>query len=138
MNGKIVKERCVNHVNFESFRIWFIILIVATTLGASYRIFMMLSRGKRKSLLVEAVDKSCQDKMSLICEKLGFYSWFTLFRISRNVDPLTFQDIISSLLAKIDSIPIYKTIKVNKPKPQPDADNQTSNGTAGSTLITIV
>lgn len=95
------------------FRMWFCLLAVATIVGVCYRILMILSQRKRKKLLMECVDKTFEGKIAEICEKLGFYSWFTLYRISRNVDPLTFQDLISSLMARLDCVPLYKTIKVN-------------------------
>ncbi|CAL8126484.1 unnamed protein product [Orchesella dallaii] len=90
---------------------WCVVLILAIIIGLTYRLYGMFSRRKRRKLLLEAADKSCDEKLQKICEKLSFYSWFTLYRISRNVDPLTFQDIISSLVGRMEGMSLFKTVK---------------------------
>ncbi|ODN04038.1 Innexin inx2 [Orchesella cincta] len=112
-----IQKEAVCMISFNSlceniYMVWFVVLIFASVIGLTFRLFGMFSRRKRRKLLMDAADNSCDENLQKICEKIGFYSWFTLYRISRNVDPLTFQDIISSLVARIESMPVFKTIKV--------------------------
>lgn len=94
---------CILPINMLSEKIyivlwfWFLILLGATIVGGIYRVLTFQQRfriymlSRRLRIEDEAKPKNCAERV-VRTEKYG--EWFLLYKLSQNMDPVTFGDLI--------------------------------------------
>lgn len=81
---------------------WFILLTVLTGLCIIYRAAIVISPSLRLYLLRARSRLSSQKDVQIIADKFQLGDWFILYQLGKNIDPLIFKDLISSLANKLN------------------------------------
>lgn len=99
---------CVLPVNIVNEKIyvflwfWFILLTVLTGLCIIYRAAIVMSPSLRLYLLRARSRLSSQKDVQIIADKFQLGDWFILYQLGKNIDPLIFKDLVSSLANKLN------------------------------------
>lgn len=81
---------------------WFILLTVLTGLCIIYRAAIVISPALRLYLLRARSRLSSQKDVQIIADKFQLGDWFILYQLGKNIDPLIFKELISSLANKLN------------------------------------
>lgn len=81
---------------------WFILLTVLTGLCIIYRAAIVISPALRLYLLRARSRLSTQKDVQIIADKFQLGDWFILYQLGKNIDPLIFKELISSLANKLN------------------------------------
>jgi hypothetical protein len=81
---------------------WFILLTVLTGLCIIYRAAIVMSPSLRLYLLRARSRLSSQKDVQVIADKFQLGDWFILYQLGKNIDPLIFKELISSLASKLN------------------------------------
>lgn len=81
---------------------WFILLTVLTGLCIIYRAAIVMSPSLRLYLLRARSRLSSQKDVQIIADKFQLGDWFILYQLGKNIDPLIFKDLVSSLASKLN------------------------------------
>jgi hypothetical protein len=80
---------------------WFLLLTVLTGLCVIYRAAIVMSTPLRLYLLRARSRLSSLKDMQVILDKFQLGDWFILYQLGKNIDPLIYKDLISSLSNKL-------------------------------------
>ncbi|XKL67396.1 hypothetical protein PGB90_002887 [Kerria lacca] len=80
---------------------WFVLLTVLTGLCIIYRAAIVMSPALRLYLLRARSRLSPQKDIQIIADKFQLGDWFILYQLGKNIDPLIYKDLISSLATKL-------------------------------------
>lgn len=104
---------------------WLILILVSTLLGLVYRVLVvrvmkfrawMMRRKLRQKLQRESADN--------ICLGSNYGEWFLIYKLSQNMDPVTFGDLIEDIdqaFRKWDRTKSYDEDSINLTPPPPSA-----------------
>ncbi|XP_065209665.1 innexin inx2 [Planococcus citri] len=81
---------------------WFILLTVLTGLCIIYRAAIVMSPALRLYLLRARSRLSSQKDVQIIADKFQLGDWFILYQLGKNIDPLIFKELVSSLANKLN------------------------------------
>jgi len=81
---------------------WFIILSVLSGISLIYRIAVIWGKKIRFYLLRARSKLALQEEVKFINNKCDIGDWFVLYQLGKNIDPLIFKEIITTLANKLD------------------------------------
>ncbi|XP_018802283.1 PREDICTED: innexin inx5 [Bactrocera latifrons] len=76
---------------------WFLIMAVIAGLNLLYRLFLMSSRTFRLKMISTQLRPMSTTQVQLALENISFGDWFLLFKVSVNINPMLFRDLINEL-----------------------------------------
>lgn len=77
---------------------WFMALAFLSGMALIYRIVTVLSPHVRFLLLKSRARLSDRYQLGLIVEKIKSGDWFVLYQLSKNMDPISFRDLIQEFV----------------------------------------
>ncbi|XP_017468914.1 PREDICTED: innexin inx5 [Rhagoletis zephyria] len=96
----ILPLNILNEKIFAFLWCWFIIMAIIAGLNLFYRLFLISSRTFRMKMISTQLRPMSSTQVQLALENMTFGDWFLLFKVSVNINPMLFRDIIQELYEK--------------------------------------
>ncbi|XP_067648358.1 innexin inx5 [Eurosta solidaginis] len=93
----ILPLNILNEKMFAFLWCWFIIMAVIAGLNLLYRLFLISSRTFRLKMISTQVRPMSRTQVELALENISFGDWFLLFKVSVNINPILFREVIQEL-----------------------------------------
>ncbi|XP_054735487.1 innexin inx5 [Anastrepha obliqua] len=93
----ILPLNILNEKIFAFLWCWFIIMAIIAGLNLLYRLFLISSRTFRMKMISTQLRSMPASQVQRALENVSFGDWFLLFKVSVNINPTLFRDLIQEL-----------------------------------------